>query len=339
MTYPAHYVAPTDPSRFPDLLTLERGLSMVLLSMPEDALSPDASERVLVLNRERSDFSSTYAAEEIRCRLPDGRELDLFCKYNYGHVETHPSPRRGLAFEAQVYDRVLRPLPLSQSRCYGALGTPHDHEQWLVLEYLADCLPASDVGEGDALSLAAAWAGRFHALNERRVDNLPLTFLPRYEADHYRFWSRRSWELCAAHRQTPDWLRTITELYEAQYVPLLATQPMTIIHGEFTPKNALWHAAQIKPIDWETAAIGVGEIDLAILLFDWDEEMSAACEAAYRLARWPAGPPDEHAEALRAARLYSAFHWIYGGDADIHAEDVTAHLEMLKGVCEREGLI
>ncbi len=342
------YLLPTHPSRFPDLPTLERGLAEVLYSPTSGVIFPETvnldnsaieHQTVAVLSREPSEFSSTFAAEEVNCRLFDGRELKLFCKYSYGHRDSEPTPRRGLAFEVAVYQRIVRPLPLSQTHCYGAYHEPHTHEEWLVLEHLEDALWASHAWEGDAMRSAVHWIARFHKLNAARLDDPALSCLARCGTDHYLFWSQRSWQLCERAGQTPPWLRPLHDQYESQYVPLLAAQPATVVHGEYTPRNALWHAGAIKPIDWETAMIAVGEIDLVTLLYDWDEETIAECEVEYQQTRWPDGPPTTFPDILPAARIYSAFHWIYGGSEDIHPQCVTDHLAMLHAAALREGLL
>ena len=332
-------VLPTDPSRFPDLGTLERGLSDVLLS--ERARLAQCAKvsggQVAVVSRETSDYSSTFASESVDCRLPDGQELTVFCKYSHGHRHAEPSPRRGLLFEADVYDYVLRPLALPQVRCYGNYREPFSGETWLVLEYLPDALWASHSFSLDAMSDSAKWIAGFHAFNRDRIHESALAFLPRYAANDYRFWSQRTWTLCEAAGLTPDWLRPRCQHYEQVCVPLLAAQAPTVIHGEFTPRNSLWHAGEIKPVDWETTAFGVGETDLAILTYDWDDDTIAACEHVYQQTRWPDGSPHFFREVLRAARLYAAFHWIYGGSEEIHPKDIESHLGELRKVSDREG--
>ena len=42
--------------------------------------------------------------------------------------------------------------------------------------------------------------------------------------------------------------------------------PRAPAHGEFTPHNVLWQGGRAVPIDWESAAFGAGEVDLAVLL-------------------------------------------------------------------------
>ena len=63
-------------------------------------------------------------------------------------------------------------------------------------------------------------------------------------------------------------------------------------------------------MDWESAAIGAGEIDLASLTDGWPTEIAESCEREYAAARWPQGPPPEFAERLALAKLYWGLRWL-----------------------------
>ena len=71
----------------------------------------------------------------------------------------------------------------------------------------------------------------------------------------------------------------------------LTSAPQTIIHGEYYPKNILVREGEIFPVDWESAAVAAGEIDLASLTEGWPEEDKRVCQAEYCAARWPNGAP------------------------------------------------
>ena len=68
------------------------------------------------------------------------------------------------------------------------------------------------------------------------------------------------------------------------------------------------------PIDWESAALAAGEIDLASLTWGWDDDLASLCEQEYCLARWPDGTPDDFALRLTAARVFLHLRWL--GDAE-----------------------
>ena len=45
-----------------------------------------------------------------------------------------------------------------------------------------------------------------------------------------------------------------------------------MIHGEYYPHNILFQSGVVRPVDWETAALAPGEIDLATLCEGWPPE-------------------------------------------------------------------
>ena len=77
----------------------------------------------------------------------------------------------------------------------------------------------------------------------------------------------------------------------------------------------------IYPVDWESAAIAAGEIDLASLTDRWPSSIIEQCELEYQHARWPQGAPVEFERRLTTARLYLHFRWL-GELRDAH----TAHV-------------
>ena len=104
-------------------------------------------------------------------------------------------------------------------------------------------------------------------------------------------------------------LEALTTKYET-VIDTLVEPPLTIIHGEYYPANVRWHRGDVYPVDWETAAIGAGEIDLACLTENWPEEFAQRCERAYIQARWPDGcDRTVFRRRLSAARLYMTLRW------------------------------
>jgi thiamine kinase-like enzyme len=122
------------------------------------------------------------------------------------------------------------------------------------------------------------------------------------------------------------------------FVPwLLAAEP-TIIHGEYYPENILLHRGVIHPVDWESAAVAAGEIDLAAVTEGWPLDVVHQCESAYRLARWPDGAPTNFQRTFDAARLYLGFRWLGGPECTSH-EQALPRLEHLRRAAERLALI
>ena len=67
----------------------------------------------------------------------------------------------------------------------------------------------------------------------------------------------------------------------------------------------------IYPIDWESAAIGPGEIDLASLTEDWDEERKNIALKKYIQARWPDGnfSESDFEKRLLLVKIYFFLRW------------------------------
>lgn len=319
-------------SRFPDLAALTTGLA---------ALWHDkgtAGGQVRIRRRKPNVYASTFPSEVVTCRLGGGDERKLFCKYGRGPGHSDQGCRGGVCYEAEVYQRVLRSLPLPVPVFHGFLADASAGGPALVLDYLEDSLRISRAPDEGAMSQAAAWAGRFHALQQERLRHNVPSFLARYDADYFAGWSRRLLLCAKARLPRSPWLRTVCRGYEER-IPLLTEPPLTVIHGEFTPHNVLWCDGQVVPTDWEAAAVGAGAIDLATLIEGWKEETLCACEKSYRQARWPEGAPRSFAETFGAARLYVAFRWLAVCPEWTVGNGSTPDLNGLHDRAERMGLI
>ena len=184
---------------------------------------------------------------------------------------------------------------------------------------------------------SAAWSGRFHAEQEKRCNDPALSFLIDYDATYYARWARRTAENAAATQAEYPWLNELCRRWEETLLELLAL-PRTVIHGEYYPKNILLHEGAVYPVDWESAALARGEIDLAALTDHGDPEIVLRCEAAYRSARWPEGPPPEFARAMDVARLYIHLRWL-GATAGPKLRRRFRRYEEARVLGERLGLI
>ncbi len=315
-------------SRLPNLQTLTAGLTSVLRS------------QVIILDRRPNTYMSTFPSEIVRCRVGGGSELQLFCKYAAGgHPHSVYGHRGGVMYEAAVYRHLLQPSQASTAKFYGTYMDNPTGDSWLVLEYLDKSLRLSKVTEVPApTSVAARWIGHFHRTSEERLSAIPVPFLIGYDAEYYLGWVRRT-SLFAGHlHQRFPWLGTLCERSEELIAPLL-TSPLTVIHGEYYGSNILFRSGTVHPVDWESAAVAAGEIDLAALTDQWSAETARECELEYRRARWPEGSPDDFERRLYAARLYLCFRWL--GDR----QEWTTHpgylfrFDQLRSAGERLGLI
>jgi aminoglycoside phosphotransferase (APT) family kinase protein len=123
------------------------------------------------------------------------------------------------------------------------------------------------------------------------------------------------------------------------FVRALSAAPATVIHGEYVPHNVLIRRDDAYPIDWESAAIAFGEIDLASLVDKWPPDVEQACEREYQRARWPSGPPPNFLQTLDMARLYWDFRWLGDRPEWTGSEKVGPRFEHLRRTAERLGLV
>jgi hypothetical protein len=317
-------------SQVPDLQTLTAGLSAVLAG---DRLAED---EVVVVARELIGYG-TFPKEIVTCRTGRGSELRLFCKYGAGLDHSCHGHRGGVAYEAAVYRHVLEPFRATTARCYGVYTEATTGEPWLILEYLTGSMFVTKGPEPAAMNRAAAWIGRFHAAQEACLASLAVPLL-RYDAGYYLNWARRTGLVADPLHACVPWLAALCERAE-EFVARLLAPPVTVIHGEYYPKNVLYRRGLIYPVDWESAAIAAGEIDLAALTEGWEEESVRECSRAYQRARWPAGAPADFEQRFAAARLYLHFRWL-GEQPDQTCEESDRwRFEELRSAGERLGLV
>jgi Phosphotransferase enzyme family len=332
-------------SRLPNLQSLTVGLASVLRS------------QVTVLDRQPNTYTSTFPSEIVRCRVDGGSELLLFCKYGTGHgtsLSGITGHKGGVPYEAAVYRHVLRTSRATTPTFYGAYKDVKTDDTWLILEYLDDSVRLHRTREPSAaIGLAARWIGRFHNATEERLSRPSMHFLTRYDTEYYLGWARRASLVTGYLRPRFPWLTTLCGRFE-DVVALLLASPQTIIHGEYYPKNILFRHGTVYPVDWESAAVAAGEIDLAALTENWGTEIGRQCELEYQRVRWPKGAPANFEERLCAAQIYLQFRWLCHENRDIfirkgpegerldwsHEAKVNlVRLEQLRSLGERLGLI
>ncbi len=329
MTDPDSAAHPGTP---PARAILRRGLEQVL------AAEIAARGPFRITSRRPSPRTSTYLAEIVRVRFADGSGELLLCKYSSGVDLDAASPHRGLAHEAAVYAAVLRDAPLSLPHVWGSFHDPATGEVALVMRFYDDGLTSAQASDEGATVAAVRWLAGLHAWAERRLDDPAWRILSRYDAGFYIHWLDRTCDLARPLAAEYPWLDAVAAAYRDR-IPVLVAAPPTLIHGEFTTRNAFWADDRIMPVDWETAAIGPGEIDLAVFTFDWEPEDIRELESADVAARWGGEAPAGFAERLLAARLYVCFHWIFSGSFRGDEPRIRCHLEGILDEAVRWGIL
>jgi hypothetical protein len=287
----------------------------------------------------------TFPNEVVTCRLPGGRRRRVFIKYQSGQGHNCFGHRGDVPYEAEVYRRVLHSLPDFRPKYLGTHTDQKSGTVSLFLEYLPRSIRASDIvwkqttRQPRALAKAAYWVGQFHVHHAECIDDLSLAFLRRYCAEYYRGWAERTLEFSRPlHRRFP-WLTELCKTDE-WFMPLL-NEAQTVIHGEFYAKTVLVQNESVFIVDWESAAIAAGEIDLAALTEGkhWPASVVEKCERAYVRARWPEGAPPNFNRILEAARIYLHFRWLGDRPDWTIREKSLSRYDHLQSSAQRLGLI
>jgi hypothetical protein len=293
MTSPDHELPPT--TAIADAIT------------PLVAPATDGISSVRVVVRRPNAYSSSSPAEIVTIAFADGRQRELFLKYAR-EPDPEPRCRQGIAYCGRVYDQLVQRLPLPTVRSLGLVTIGHPPVQALVLEHLQECLRVNEAPDESGLMAAAAWCGRMHSWGSAADADPAFGFLTRYTADSCRAWSQRARSLAASVGGVPDWLARACGTFHDRVIALVAME-RTTIHGDFGPQNVLWKDGVVRPVDWESAAIGPGVIDLATLLFDWPAETVGRGIEAYWQARRAEMPTDFPA-VFATATVSAALRWL-----------------------------
>lgn len=269
------------------------------------ALTSHGGAATLVARRPNACFSSS-PTEIVTLGLPDLTRRELFVKYARPVRDPEPRCRQDVAYCGLVYERIVHRLPMRTIRSLGLVTIDGRPDAAIVLEYCADSLRVNEAPDDSGMLAAAEWCGRLHRWGEAAAGDAQLGFLTCYDSGYYRAWSKRAVRLATAFGGVPAWLERVCGDFDDR-VPLLAAAERTVIHGEFGPQNVLWKNGDVFPIDWESAAIGPGVIDLATLLFAWPTDTVRHGIEAYLRVR---GAPPGFEATFTAATLYTALRWL-----------------------------
>jgi aminoglycoside phosphotransferase (APT) family kinase protein len=264
----------------------------------------------------------------LTCRLPDGTDFRLFCKYD------KPGEQE-IAYEARVYRELLDSLEGdSVLRYYGSHVDEESGRGLLIVEYLEG---RDDLRDGlrqtDTLVRGAGWLGRFHRAMDERFGSSPPAFLRRNEADRYVGLACHVLETDAV---PPDWLAPLAERLGDFLAPLLETRAV-VVHDDFHLTNLLVRSGRFCVVDWESARTDLGEADLVYLVHGWPDEIVELCVRDYRDARWPGGAPAGFDTSLATAWLCL---WLYKlAEEELERDDYERTLGHLHVAAERLGLV
>jgi len=289
------------------LRTLEIGLRTALESEPW-------ARGIKLTSATKNPYACSWTTELLSCDTAGG-PVRIFCKRSQTSSTHVAQYAGGLGYEHSVYEKILSRSGLSHPQLFGSFLDSNGN-QWLFLESLETHARWSRTAEPEESALKVArWLGRFHAEQESCLSETPQDFawLREHDHDHFRLWIDNGKRFCKRSDGDFAWLGPICERVEELLPDFLAT-PRTVIHGEFFPPNVLVRDDDVRPIDWEAAAIGAGEEDLVAMTDNWSAPVVAACEREYAAARWPSGVPDYFQTSLPTAHLLHQLRWLNDND-------------------------
>ncbi|GEM_PF-1563437 len=288
----------------PDTSVLARDLNAVLRCRGNNG-----SDRLRIVQRTLNPHSSTFTSEIVTC-AENGQCLNLLCKFDRPIRTLAREHRLGIAYEAAVYQNALAESGDTVPRFYGYRPGDSKSMGWLALEHVTTGVKVQRTPHSHAIVEAARWLGRFHAEQERKIAQSRAIGLRVMDDEFYRHGIESLGE--TESRLVPGWLEHLCTMLSSRIGELIDS-PMTLVHGEFYPNNILFDLSRnrILPVDWETAALGAGEYDLAMLTENWPGPVRTHCELAYSWERWGRNAPVAVARRLQLARMHLAIRWFY----------------------------
>jgi len=252
----------------------------------------NAPRKIVRLERELSEYRSSYAIEQLDLLFDNGEQLRLIFKnlsrnalLKEAHETRHEfifNPHR----EIEVYRAVLSQCALGTAVCYGTVIDEAAGQYWLFIEKVPG-LELYQVGEFETWLQAARWLAAMHDQFYSRIEELESRVpLLNYHQGYYELWPARALSFLQGRSGSEQKaLKRLIQNYD-RVVERLLVLPATLLHGDFFASNILVQKRQaglrICPVDWEMAAVGPGFVDLAALLSgNWNEEERAALIQAY----------------------------------------------------------
>jgi thioester reductase-like protein len=182
------------------------------------------------------------------------------------------SPALGAAWRAhRPHSEVVRSAQRERALYELDLPTPRllgVDSGVLLLEDLSEAAPRWDAAD---LQVAIAGLGRIHATP------LPVTdWMPPPRTTASLITQQPLWDALAEHALRGSFGRWLGSEGRGRYESLVSevaewaairdALPQTLIHNDFSPRNATLHRGELKAWDWELAGIGLPQRDLAELL-------------------------------------------------------------------------
>jgi hypothetical protein len=264
------------------MMTMQRDETLLIGELLEAGLCRHFGRPVQIsaIERRPHAYRSTHPIDQLIVTLHSGEQLRVVFKQIEPGAKTtqgvqHP---KGHKHEILVYHRLLAmDLPgragwqFGAPALYAALFDEENQRYWLFLEDVGSA--SLDQGSTADWHAVFRWLGTLHApYFGREAELRSLECLADHGPAHYRVTARVAREnLELAGSPALGRFDRLMTGFES-VIEYLSRQPRTIIHGDIIPDNLLLQRHHtVRPIDWESAAIGVPGLDLVPLLTGWGE--------------------------------------------------------------------
>ena len=255
--------------------------------------------RIVTIARRPCEAASSYALEELDIELSDGGRLELMLKDLGRDSMLAKSRRVRPAFlhdprrEIETYRALVGFKHLGPPVFYGAIVNPRAARYRLLIERVHG-LELRFVGDFKVWLATAAWLGAFHRRFAAAAPALRSNARARlisYDRGLLSVWLERARRHARAASGSgargASRLRAIERLAKTheRCVDELAALPPVLMHGEFFPSNIIVRSRRVCPVDWETAAVGPGLVDVAALAAGgWTEDEKLRLLRRYQAA-------------------------------------------------------
>lgn len=300
-------------------------------------MEPRGAARVVkVLHREPNVYRSTFPSEIATCAFDDGIERRLFIKRYVPGIHDGFGYWRGGPYEARIYDDVLARVNGGTPSLFGSWSDPATGHTFIALEYVAGL--RLDRSEPTRLIDAARWLAALHREGTPIAAAHPS--VRRYDEAYFRGWSKRALWGVRGLRPDAHWIEPLIQRFEDEMVPRLMAEAPVLIHGELYPENVIVDGDRMCVVDWQSAAIGPGVIDLASLTEGhWPTDVVRESQDVYVRA-WSLA--DHHVsvdDALVAARLYWSMRWLGADQGHGTVDRHIGYVDVLEATAHQLGLV
>jgi hypothetical protein len=215
------------------------------------------------------DTFSTHPISRLNLTLDSGDQLTVIFK------RLQPRPDRDVRRRILIHRRLLADESLDAPTVYASVCDESKGRYWLFLEDVGQ-LGLNWCEDTEAWLAAYRWLARMHAVYYGQEGKLQrLGCLGEHRSAFYRYFARSAHEVLqryAGQRRLVRFERMMGRYFDVS-VTYLARHPPTLVHGDAYCSNFMVQPGpRIRPIDWDSAAIGVAGWDLAQLVAGWGQE-------------------------------------------------------------------